>query len=789
MKKALTFLFVLSLFNGFAQKFPAKSDIFGLASPIPLQTGLTVVPAEDYFTDYSIIDSITTGNSYLGVGFTGDKRSFLFFPLDKTAPLNEVKVWVKGFSYSLLVKKSPKLQVHFTFDPKGEKYSIVQIKGEINGWNPKATQLTLNEKGIWETTVTVNPGKYQYLYILDGKEVRDPKCSDSVDNNMGNYNSLLTAGKTNPQALPFLFTKEITATGLKVASLNNPEEIIVFWENYRLGKDFVTTGKDGYFQISIPKEAYNLNRSYLRTWAYNAEGVSNDLLIPLQNGKVVTSTDQLNRYDFQRMIMYFMMVDRFYDGNKKNDHPVKDASILPKANFMGGDIAGLTDKIDEGYFSKLGVNTLWLSPITQGPLGAWGFWKNPPSKFSAYHGYWPTSLKNIDFHFGTPGEMHSLVNTAHSKDMNVILDYVGHHIHTDNPIWKQHPDWFTPLYLPDGTMNTEKWDEYRLTTWFDTFLPTFDFAKPEVVNVMSDSAVYWIKNYNIDGFRHDATKHVPEQFWRTTTLKIKQQVMIPENRKIYQIGETYGNRELIGSYINSGEMDAQFDFGIYDAALSVFAKDNVSFEVLKNSLLESFSYYGWHNLMGNITGNQDKPRFISLAGGFVRWDEDAKLAGWTRKIDAGNPVSYKKLAMMMAFNMTIPGIPVIYYGDEFGMPGGNDPDNRRMMKFGKYTKDEQQLLTTTEKLTRLRASRMSLLYGDTRILQCSYDVLVYLRNYFDEVTIVVFNKNSQSQIVTFSLPKPWTEKDLKASFDNKVKNENGKMSVELPAKSFEILTE
>jgi glycosidase len=373
--------------------------------------------------------------------------------------------------------------------------------------------------------------------------------------------------------------------------------------------------------------------------------------------------------------------------------------------------------------------------------------------------------------------------------MNVLLDYVGHHIHTDNPIWKQHPDWFTPLYLPDGTMNTEKWDEYRLTTWFDTFLPTFDFAKPEVVNVMSDSAVYWIKNYNIDGFRHDATKHVPEQFWRTTTLKIKQQVMIPENRKIYQIGETYGNRELIGSYINSGEMDAQFDFGIYDAALSVFAKDNVSFEVLKNSLLESFSYYGWHNLMGNITGNQDKPRFISLAGGFVRWDEDAKLAGWTRKIDAGNPVSYKKLAMMMAFNMTIPGIPVIYYGDEFGMPGGNDPDNRRMMKFGKYTKDEQQLLTTTEKLTRLRASRMSLLYGDTRILQCSYDVLVYLRNYFDEVTIVVFNKNSQSQIVTFSLPKPWTEKDLKASFDNKVKNENGKMSVELPAKSFEILTE
>ena len=164
-----------------------------------------------------------------------------------------------------------------------------------------------------------------------------------------------------------------------------------------------------------------------------------------------------------------------------------------------------------------------------------------------------------------------------------------------------------------------------------------------------------------------------------------------EQRKtIYQIGETFGSRELIESYINSGEMDAQFDFNLYFDARAVFAIDKESFTKLKNSMQESFNYFGYHNLMGNITGNQDIPRFISLASGSLAFNEDDKEAGWKRDMEVKDPVGYKKLSSLTAFIMTIPGVPVIYYGDEIGMPGAGDPDNRRPMKFSNLNQYEQR---------------------------------------------------------------------------------------------------
>jgi hypothetical protein len=114
----------------------------------------------------------------------------------------------------------------------------------------------------------------------------------------------------------------------------------------------------------------------------------------------------------------------------------------------------------------------------------------------------------------------------------------------------------------------------------------------------------------------------------------------------YQIGETYGSPELISSYIGSGMLDAQFDFNVYDDEVAVFARNTESFERLKNSLTQSLRYYGYHNLMGYISGNQDRPRFISLAGGDLLFNEDSKYAGWTRTIGVGDTSSYRKLMML-----------------------------------------------------------------------------------------------------------------------------------------------
>ena len=163
-------------------------------------------------------------------------------------------------------------------------------------------------------------------------------------------------------------------------------------------------------------------------------------------------------------------------------------------------------------------------------------------------------------------------------------------------------------------MNTEKWDEHRLTTWFDVHMPSFNHEIEVVRELLSDSLMNLIHEYQFDGFRHDATKHVPSSFWKLLTKKIKTQYQHEKNGDFFQIGETYGSHKLVGSYVNSGQLDAQFDFNVYDAIMKILC-DDASFNVFVDVIDKSIATYGDHHLMGNITGNQDKGRSISYFGG------------------------------------------------------------------------------------------------------------------------------------------------------------------------------
>ncbi|MFR7608628.1 alpha-amylase family glycosyl hydrolase [Odoribacter laneus] len=767
-------------------RIPEHSAVYDLASPIQLGNDTTRVYLTDYFLYPEKIRKIIPPSNLKLIKEKG-KKEILLIPEKDMKAMENIRFQYEGYTYDIPVLRSVKKPVVFTFDPQGKQYRKVQLVGDMNAWNPENTNLELKD-GVWQTTLYLAPGQYSYLVVLDGSKQLDPGNKERIDNNMGGSNSLLRVGEKAGK-VPEIFTDRVSKDTVFLFYQNAVEEWFVYIQNQRLGEKYLISSGNT-LGIVIPEDARELKRSELRVWAINEYGVSNDIFVPLEKGKVIEKASLLNRFDKRASRLYFLMIDRFKDAEAENNHPLDTGEVLPLANYMGGDIAGVTQKLKEGYFDSLGINTIWLSPITQNPEGAYGFWKDPKTKFSGYHGYWPVSSSKVDYRYGTSQELKDLIEEAHKRNINVILDYVANHVHEEHPLYKQHQEWATELYLPDGSLNTERWDDHRLTTWFDTFLPTLNLENPEVYEPMTDSALFWIKEYNLDGFRHDATKHIPEIFWRTLTYKLKKDVMFPKNITLYQVGETYGSRELIASYVGSGQMDGQFDFNVYDDAVATFARPDVGFQRLNNSLEESFHYYGVHNMMSYISGNQDRARFISYAAGDISFEEDSKIAGWKRKVGERKPsdeTAYDKLIQLIAFNATIPGIPVLYYGDEIGMTGGNDPDNRRMMRFQDLSEGEKMVKEKTAALMKFRKSSMALMYGDFIPLRVENKVYAYLRSYFGQDVVVVFNKEPEEVTLKLDLPQRDRKGQFKALFEGRFSYDNSKLIVDVPANGIEII--
>jgi cyclomaltodextrinase / maltogenic alpha-amylase / neopullulanase len=766
--------------------FTSQQHIFGLASAVKLQGDTSYVYLNDYFLDASmpLIDSVT-GHSTLRFFLSEDFSILAIIPASRLVPaISEMKVWIDGNPHSLFVERNRQELFTFTFDPQGANYRSVAIRGEMTEWAPRPLMLM---DGLWQLRMRLNPGRYQYLIVANGRDMLDPNNPNVVDNNIGGQNSLLEIGQIDHNLIPRFTTLSSKGYTVTLSMENQFEELFVFWQNFRLPVENISR-RGNLINIHIPGDAVDIKRSFIRVRAYNIHGASNDLLIPLDYGQPLTDASQLDSQDKEATILYFMMVDRFNNGNPDYDDPVQDPEVHPRANFKGGDLPGITQKIEDGYFHDLNINAIWFSPITQNPYEAWREYPSPQRKYTGYHGYWPITLTTVDHRFGTSADLEQLVRTAQNNGIRVMLDFVSNHVHQENPLIQGNPQWATTLDLPDGRKNIRLWDDHRLTTWFDTFLPSLDFSFPEVVELMSDSAFFWIDRYNLNGFRHDATKHIPLEFWRTLTYKLRENYMVPNNTRIFQIGETFGSRELIGSYVGSGLLDGQFDFNLYFDARTVFAQTDPSFEFLNQSLYESFDYYGYNNLMGNITGNHDMARFISLAGGALRFDEDHEEAGWNREIGVGDPVGYRRLSSLTAFIMTIPGVPVIYYGDEIGIPGGGDPDSRRPMKFEDLSSEQQWVKDNASRLAGLRSSFLPLIYGDFRTLHVDHSTWAYSRTYLGESAVVVFNRSSLPQTISVELPASVAQKAYQQNFGASLALRGNILEVTLEPNSYDVLT-
>lgn len=608
-----------------------------------------------------------------------------------------------------------------------------------------------------------------YVPAFFGKTAKWVESMDVI--NDGSISSIAYEDKTGAFEIPVLPHKPVRQSLISLGYADDQLEVgfydkvehptlVAYVQNMRVPEEAWSQNENGNWILDISNSKFQIfdlpGRSYLRIFACDETHLYNDLLLPMEDGKIITDAAQLNRHDAQAQVLYSLMIDRFYNGNASNDWKMNSPEVLDIVDYQGGDLAGITAKIEEGYFDQLGVNTLWISPITQNPWDAWGCYEfkhgnkydasKTYTKFSGYHGYWPIYATQLDQRFGTPEEFRTLLSTAHAHGMNVVLDYVANHMHINSPTLQLHPDWHTDSILPDGRRNFELWDEARLTTWFDKHIPTLDLERPEVCEQMTDSALYWLANYELDGFRHDACKHIPEGYWRMLGQKIAQRW---PGRPIWMIGETYGSPELIGSYVKSGMLNAQFDFNVYFTTREALCGLTGMDQIIANELT-SLATYGSHHTMGNISGNHDQIRFASIAGGAIDIRSNGKEEGWTQEVGIGDAEkAYKRALLLEVINLTLPGVPCIYQGDEYGEVGGNDPDNRHMMRFEELSLDEREMRAKVAELIALRRGSMPLLYGEFIPLIDRPDEIVYQRVYLGKKVTVIINRNDLTyQILT-----------------------------------------
>ncbi|HLP16574.1 MAG TPA: alpha-amylase family glycosyl hydrolase [Bacteroidota bacterium] len=687
------------------------------------------------------------------------------------AALVEFKVGDTRQAIPVLVQRANVRQQTYTFRYRPTApVRHVYVTGSFNNWSKEKNELLdANGSGVYEADVPLDPGSYIYKLVVDGKEILDPSNPEKTPTGFDDFNSVVRVAdadstklflhiggrKSVPNGIEFSFVCENSAA---TGQLNH-EQVIALLQNTTIDSQRIAI-EGRTIRITVPLRALKGEKT-LRVIVSENGKTTNLQQVVMRNG--LPASALASRPAWEDGVIYSIMIDRFCDGDKKNDIPVVHDSLFWQANYEGGDLQGIIKKIDEGYFDTLGVNILWISPVNDNPDIAYREYPPPHRWYSGYHGYWPISENRVEEKFGTMKLLKELIAKAHTHHMRVLLDYVAHHVHIDHPWYKEHPDWFGTLDLPDGRKNLRLWDEFRLTTWFEPYMPSFDYTKSkDALNAMSDNAVWWLKETGADGFRHDAVKHVPNEFWRTLTRKIKERIEIPRKQPVYQIGETFGDYDLIASYVNNGQLNAQFNFNLSYFAIPVFLEPDKSFAFIDFHMKKSFASFGANNLMGNIMDSHDKVRFMAYADGDVAGQGvDTREMAWNNPPTVDHPSSYKKAELYFAYMMTIPGLPVIYYGSEFGMTGADDPDNRRMMRFGdSLSAYEKEMKAHTAQLVKIRTSHSALRYGDFLTLQADTTVYAYVRSDMNERLLIVLNKSERPAQVSVTLPAAYAAKEL-----------------------------
>ncbi len=403
-------------------------------------------------------------------------------------------------------------------------------------------------------------------------------------------------------------------------------------------------------------------------------------------------------------IFYQIFPERFGNGDKDNDPKNTEAwgNRPTRDNFFGGDLKGIIDHLD--YLADLGINAIYLTPIFEA---------------NTNHKYDTKDYMKIDPQFGDIGTLKTLVSNCHERGIRVILDAVfnhcGYYFEPFQDVIKHGPkskywDWF---YIHDYPIRIHPRPNYESFA-FEYHMPKLNTENPEVKKYLLNVAEFWIKEADIDGWRLDVANEVDHAFWREFRRVVKE-----AKADAYILGEVWHDA---GPWLQGDQFDGVMNYPFTEAVISFFCRKSINAREFVDLLnMFAFRYPDQANqTLLNILDSHDTARLFNKCNG------DKRLL---------------KLAVM--FQMAYVGAPCIYYGDEIGMTGEDDPDCRRTMIWNEDAQDKE-LLEFYKKCINLRKKYTALRRGECNFLYAKDAQFVMQRRFGSEEVIFAFNVSSKS---------------------------------------------
>lgn len=431
------------------------------------------------------------------------------------------------------------------------------------------------------------------------------------------------------------------------------------------------------------------------------------------------------------------------DWEELMDYLPENGEILNR-DFYGGDLQGVISKLD--YLQSLGVKTLYFCPIFEA---------------DSNHRYNTADYSKIDPMLGDEKDFRELCRAAHDRGMKILLDGVFNHT-GDNSLYFNAKGFYPTLGAAQsqdspyyGWYNFYPWPTTYDSWWGIHTLPAVNELHPLYVSyiIEGDNSIIrkWLR-LGADGWRLDVADELPDEF----IYRIRK-VMEEENEDAFLLGEVWedGSNKIAYSkrrkYLLGHETHGLMNYPFRTAAMDYVKGGSArSFVDAMETIRENYPPHAFYSAM-NMLGTHDNPRILTMLGAMPQEPLETRTQRAYYKLSPQERQRGRERLMVGATLLyTFPGSPTVYYGDEIGMEGFEDPFNRGTFPWGK---EDAILLAHFKKLGQLRNSRVSLQKGDISYFFVLGGGLGYRRSYGEETTYILLNTGSEA----VTIPIPWED--------------------------------